>query len=175
LQQAEESNRRWEEARGVMEVLKRENEILRRALTQYNHANNPAALGSLTLPPHNPPLRQLPSAAQQQTGQSAEDPHPILSVNPPGPGGTSAAPNSLSNEVRLLQERARVLREEGARIEKIQAGARKRRRGPGPAANIIEGRIDAAAEDAQVHGTITAATNGPSGKRKRPRAAQETS
>jgi len=34
LQQAEESNRRWEEARGVMEVLKRENEILRRALAQ---------------------------------------------------------------------------------------------------------------------------------------------
>jgi hypothetical protein len=42
-------------------------------------------------------------------------------------------------------------------------------------ANITEGRIDAAAEDAQVHDTITAATNGPSGKRKRPRAAQEAS
>ena len=37
LQQVEESNRRWEEARGVMEVLKGENEILRRALAQYNH------------------------------------------------------------------------------------------------------------------------------------------
>ena len=31
LQQVEESNRRWEEARGVMEVLKSENKVLRRA------------------------------------------------------------------------------------------------------------------------------------------------
>jgi hypothetical protein len=59
------------------------------------------------------------------------------------------------------------------RIEEIQAGTRKRRRGAGPATNT-EGRTDAA-EGTQVYGTITAATSGPSGKRKRPRAAQEAS
>ena len=49
-QQAEEANRRWEEARGVMDALKWENEILRRALVQYTQASNPAAFGSLALP-----------------------------------------------------------------------------------------------------------------------------
>ena len=154
----------------MMEVLKRENEILRRALTQYNQANNPAALSSLTLPPHNPPPRQLPSILHQQNGQSAEDPHPMLSVNPSGPTGTAVTANSLSNEVRLLQERARELREEGVRIEKVQSGTRKRRRGAGPG----EGKNDAE-EDGQAHDTITVVTNGPTGKRKRPRAVQETS
>jgi len=155
-----------------MEVLKRENEILRRALTQYSQTNNPAALGSLTLPPHNPPPRQLPSVLQQQNGQNAEDPHPILSVNP------ATAPNSLSNanEVRALQERARELREEGARIEKVQAGTRKRRRATGAAANTAVGRNDAGEdEEVQVQDTMVVATNGPTGKRKRPRAAQEAS
>lgn len=146
-------------------MLKRENEILRRALT------NPATLGSLTLPPHNPPPRQLQSVLQQQNGQSAEDPHPILSVNP---GSAAAAPNSLSNDVRSLQERARELREEGARIEKAQAGARKRRRATGAATNT-EGRRDAEEEDMQVQDMINVVANGPTGKRKRPRAVQEVS
>jgi hypothetical protein len=164
----------------VMEVLKRENEILRRALTQYSQANNPAGLGSLALPPHNPPLRQLSSVLQQQNGQSAEDPHPILSVSPSGPGGTAtatgAAPNSLSNEVRTLQERARELREEGVRIEKVQSGTRKRRRATGAAANTMVGRDDAEEEgDVRVQDTIIVATNGPTGKRKRFRAVQEAS
>ena len=79
-------------------------------------------------------------------------------------------PNSLSNEVRLLQERAKKLREEGVRIEKVQSGTRKRRRGAGPA----EGKNDAE-EDGQVHDTITVATNGPTGERKGSRAVQETS
>ena len=171
MQQAEEANRRWEEARGVMEVLKRENEILRRALGQYNQASNPVALSSLALPPHNPPPRQLSSVLQQQNGHSAEDPHPILSVNPSGPVGT--APNSLAHDVRSLQERARELREEGTRIEKVQAGARKRRRGSGPAANM-EGKNDAE-EDGQMQDIITVATNRSTGKRKRPRAVQEAS
>lgn len=155
-------------------MLKRENEILRCALAQYNQANNPAALGSLTLPPHNPPPRQLPSVVQQRSGQSAEDPHPILSVNPSGPGGAGPAVNSLSNEVRSLQERARELREEGARIEKIQVGTRKRRRGTGAAANM-EGRNDADEVDAHVQDTMTAAIIRSAGKRKRPRAAQKAS
>ena len=43
-----------------------------------NQANNPATLSSLTLPPHNPPPRQIPSMLHQQNGQSAEDPHPML-------------------------------------------------------------------------------------------------
>ena len=157
----------------MMEVLKRENEILRRALTQYNPANNPAALSSLALPPHNPPPRQLPSILHQQNGQNAEDPHPMLSVNPSGPTGAAVTANSLSNEVRLLQERARELREEGVRIERVQSGTRKRRRGAGTAANM-EGKNDAE-EDGQVHDTMNVATNAPTGKRKRPRAAQETS
>ena len=151
-----------------MEMLKRENEILRRALT------NPATLGSLTLPPHNPPPRQLQSVLQQQNGQGAEDPHPILSVNPSGPGGAAPAPNSLSNDVRSLQERARELREEGSRIEKAQAGARKRRRATGAAMNT-EGRRDAEEDDVQVQDMINVVTNGPTGKRKRPRAVQEVS
>jgi len=155
----------------VMEVLKRENEILRRALAQYNQASNPIALSSLTLPPHNPSSRQLPSVLQQQNGQSAEDPHPILSVNSSGPVG--AALNSLTYEGRSLQERARDLREEGTRIEKVQTGARKRRRGAGPTANI-DGKNDAE-EDGQMQDIITVATNGPTGKRKRPRAVQEAS
>ena len=155
-----------------MEVLKKENEILRRGLTQYNQANNPAALSSLTLPPHNPP-RQLPSISHQQNGQGGEDSHPMLSVNPSGPTGAAVAPNSVSNDVRLLQERARELREEGVRIEKVQSGTRKRRRGAGPAANM-EGRNDAE-EDGQVHDTIAVANNGPTGKRRRSRAVQETS
>ena len=156
----------------MMEVLKSENEILRRALAQYNQANNPVALSSLTLPPHNPPPRQLSSVLQQQNGQSAEDPHPILSVTPSGPVGT--APNSLAHDVRSLQVRARELREEGTRIEKVQAGARKRRRGSGPAAHM-EGKDDAE-EDGQVQDIITVATNRSStGKRKRPRTVQEAS
>ena len=157
----------------MMEVLKRENEILRRALTQYNQANNPAALSSLTLPPQNPPPRQLPSISHQRNGQGGEDPHPMLSVNPSGPTGAAVAPNSVSNDVRLLQERAKELREEGVRIEKVQSGTRKRRHGAGPAANM-EGKNDAE-EDGQVHDTIAVVNNGPTGKRKRPRAVQETS
>jgi hypothetical protein len=188
LQQAEESNRRWEEARGVMDALKRENEILRRALTQYNPANS-AALSSLALPPHNPPARQLPSAAQQQqqqsNGQTAEDQHPILSVNPTDPSGHAPGPVAAAvrvgpaalsnvNGVRALQERARELREEGARIEKHQAGTRKRRRGPGAAANGVEGGDDAEEGGAQVLAATAAAAN-TNGKRKRPRAAQDAS
>ena len=79
-------------------------------------------------------------------------------------------PNSVSNEVQLLQERTRELREEGVRIEKVQSGTRKRRRGAGPA----EGKNDAE-EDGQAHDTITVSTNAPTGKKKRPRAVQETS
>ena len=96
-----------------------------------------------------------------------------MSVNPSGPGSAAVTPNLLSNEVRLLQERARELREEGTRIEKVQSGTRKRRRGAGPAASM-EGKSDAE-EDGQVHGTITVATNGPTGKGMRLRAAQEAS
>ena len=130
------------------------------------------ALSSLTLPPHNPPPRQSPSELQQQNGQSAEDPHPILSVTPSCPVGT--APNSLAHDVRSLQVRAKELREEGTRIEKAQAGVRKRRRGSGPAAHM-EGKDDVE-EDGQVQDIITVATNGSStGKRKRPRAVQKAS
>ena len=169
----------------MMEALKRENEILRRALTQYNPANHPAALGALALPPHNPPPLQLTSGPQHQNGQSVEDQHPILSVNsttdPSGPTGAGATQNSLSNGVRSLQERARELREEGARIEQIQAGTRKRRRGAGagPAAGAgAGGRDDAEEHDAPAQAVAIAAivaTNGPAGKRKRPRATQDAS
>ena len=72
---------------GVMKVLKRENEVLRRALAQYNQAINPAALSSLTLPPHNSLPRQLPPILHRQNGQSAGDPHPMWSVNLSGPAG----------------------------------------------------------------------------------------
>ena len=94
----------------------------------------------------------------------------MLSVNPFGPAGAAVTPNSLSNEVRLLKERARELREEGIRIKKVQSGTRKRHRGAGSA----EGKNDTE-EDGQVHVTITVTTNGPTGKRKRSRAVQETS
>jgi hypothetical protein len=173
LQQAEESNRRWEEARSVMEVLKRENEILRRALT--HQAGNPGALGSLILPPHNPPL----SSAPQPNGQSTEDQLPISSANsndPPGPGPAAAALDAIPdpNGGRPLQDRARELREEGARIAQIQAGARKRRRGGmGGAVNMEVGGD--AEEDGLVKPTITMVTNGAAGKRKRQRVAQDAS
>ena len=97
----------------------------------------------------------------------------MLSVNPSGPTGAAVVPNSVSNDVWSLQECARELRGEGVRIEKVQSGTRKRRHGAGPAANM-EGKNDAE-EDGQVHDTIAVATNRPTGKRKRPRAVQETS
>ena len=178
-----------------MDALKRENEILRRALAQYTQASNPAALVSLALPPHNPsanpappPRQQLPGGAGPQlpnangNAQGADDQHPILSVNAPdAPGsgsGTAAAGASAGagagagaapNSVRALQERARELREEGARIEKSQLGARKRRR----AAGAAEGRFDLdEEEDVPALAATAVATNG---KRKRPRAAQDAS
>lgn len=178
LQQAEESNRRWEEARGVMDALKRENEILRRALT--HQANNPAALGSLALPPHNLPPRQPPAGGPQQqpqpNGQSADDQHPILSVGAsdasgPGAAGAGAAPNG----VRALQERARELREEGARIEKIQVGARKRRRGAGPAGHPASAEERYDVEEEEDVPALAAAVVPTNGKRKRVRAAQDAS
>ena len=137
LQQAEESSRRREEARGMVLVLKRENEILRRTPAPYNQANNPAALSSLTLPPHNPPPRQLPSILHQQNGQGAD---PMLSVNISGPVSAAVNPNSLSNKVRLLQGRARELRELDREVQagtwkrcqcgaRCEYGGRERRRG----------------------------------------------
>ena len=96
----------------------------------------------------------------------------MLSVNPSGPTGTAVTANPLLKEVRLLQERARELREEDVRIEKVQSGTRKRRRCAGPTAGL-EGKNDA--EDGQVHVIINVATNGPTKKRKRPHAVQETS
>ena len=93
-----------------------------------------------------------------------------MSVNPSSATGAAVPPNSLSNSLWLLQEYARELREEGVRIEKVQSGTRKRRRGAGPG----EGKNDAE-DDGQAHDTITVVTNGPTGKRKRPRAVQETS
>ena len=106
-----------------------------------------------------------------------------MSLNPtdqPGhaPGPVAAAVRvglaalSNVNGVRVLQERARELREEGARIEKNQAGTRKRRRGPGAAANGVEGGDDAEEGGAQVLAATAAAAN-TNGKRKRPRAAQD--
>ena len=77
-------------------------------------------------------------------------------------------PNSLSNEVRFAGAREGA-GGEGEQIEKVQFGTRKRRRGAGP----TQGKNDA--EDGQVYDTMTVATNGPTGKRKRPRAVQETS
>ena len=93
-------------------------------------------------------------------------------VNPSGPADTAVTPNSLSNEVRLLQERAKELREEGVRIEKVQSRTRKRHRGAGTAASV-EGKNYT--EGGQVHGAINVATNGPYGKGRRPQAVQETS
>ena len=52
----------------------------------------------------------------------------------------------------------------------MQSGARNRRRGAGPTANM-DGKNDAE-EDGQMQDIITVATNGPTGKRKRPRAVQ---
>ena len=176
----------------MMDALKRENEILRRALAQYTQASNPAAFGSLALPPHNPNLTppppprqllpagagpQLPSAQNGHAqGQGVDDKHPILSVNAPDASGSgppaagasaSAGAGAGPNGVRALQERARELREEGARIEKIQLGARKRRR----AAGSGEGRFDLdEEEDVPALAATAMATNG---KRKRPRAAQD--
>ena len=69
-----------------------------------------------------------------------------------GSRGAAVAPDSLSNEVHLLQKRARVLRVEDAQIEKVQVGTRKRGRGAGPAASV-EGKSDTK-ENGQVHDTI---------------------
>ena len=68
---------------------------------------------------------------------------------------------------------ARQPREEGIRIEKVQAGARKRRRVRGSAANM-EGKNDVE-EDGQVQDIITVATNRSTGRRKGPCAVQAAS
>lgn len=66
------------------------------------------------------------------------------------------------------------MREEGARIEKVEAGRRERRRASGAAVNT-EGRKDAEDLDVRMQDMINVATNGPAGKRRRPRAVQEAS
>ena len=66
-----------------------------------------------------------------------------------------------------------MLREEDARIEKVQAGTWKRRRGARPAANLE--RNHHAEEDVHMQVTITMATHGSTGKRKIPHVAQEAS
>ena len=177
-----------------MDTLKRKNEILRRALAQYTQASNPAALVSLALPPHNlnhnpppPPRQKLPAGSGLQLqnanghaqSQSAGDQYPILSVNAPTrPGRLPRVPVRVPVRgqmrprtacVRCMQERARELREERARIEKTQLGARKRRRTAGAA----EGRFDL--EEEQDMPALAATAVETNGNRKRPRAAQDTS
>ena len=108
-----------------------------------------------------------------------------MSLNPTGPPGHAPGPVAAAvrvglaalsnlNGVRALQERARELREEGARIEKNQAGTRKRRRGPGAVANGVEGGDDAEDGGAQMLVATALAAN-TNGKQKRPRDAQDAS
>ena len=148
------------------------------------HAVQPSKQRPLALLPHNPPARHLPSASQQQqqqqqqsNGQTAEDQHPILSLNPTDPPGHAQGPVATAvrvgpaalsnvNGLRALQERAR--------IEKNQPGTRKRRRGPGAAANGVEGGDDAEEGGSQVLAATAVAAN-TNGKRKRLRAAQDAS
>ena len=92
--------------------------------------------------------------------------------------GASAGTGVVPNGVRVLQEHARELREEGARIENIrlgarieniQLGARKRRHAAGSA----EGRFDLnKEEDVPAMAMMAVVMNG---KRKQPRATQDAS
>ena len=145
-------------------------------------------LGSLALPPHNPNLTppphqqllagvgsQLPNANGHAQSQNADNQHPILLVDAPnvsGAGsavvGASAGAGVVPNGVRVLQEHARELREEGARIENIQLGARKRRHAAGSA----EGRFDLNKEDVPAMAMMAVVMNG---KRKQPCATQDAS
>jgi len=143
-------------------------------------ANHPAAFSGPALPPHNPPPLQLPSTPQHQAIQSVEDQDPILSVNsttdPSGPTAAGTVRNSLSNGVRSLQERARELWEERARVERIQAGTRKRHRRAGARPAAGAGTRDNAEEhDARGRDAVIVAMNRPAEKSKRPRAAQDAS
>ena len=92
--------------------------------------------------------------------------------------GASAGAGVVPNGVRVLQEHARELREEGVRIKKIrlgvrikkiQLGARKRHHAAGSA----EGRFDLnKEEDVPVMAIMAVVMNGT---RKQPRATQDAS
>ena len=80
----------------MMEVLKRESESLRRALTQYKQTTPPCLVLSpcLLITHHHDNYHQYYISRT-----------PILSVNLSGPTGTAVTPNSLSDEVQFAGAR----------------------------------------------------------------------